>query len=127
MPTRCRGPRFAVWVKLDDGFTEHPKIVGLTDAAFRLYVELLCYAARNLTDGYVPRSAIRSRGRSVHRLVDQGLLDRAIGGYQIHDWHEWNPPADVLKLRRKGSAERQARHRASRRDRNAPRNAAPYP
>ena len=42
------------WVKLDDGFTDHPKIASLSDSAFRTFVTALCYCNKNLTDGFVP-------------------------------------------------------------------------
>jgi hypothetical protein len=43
------------WVRLDDSFPEHPKVIALTDAAFRAHVRGLCYAGRFLTDGLTRR------------------------------------------------------------------------
>jgi len=47
---------YRLFIKLHNGFPEHPKAVGLTDRAFRNLIELWCYCSRNLTDGLVPKS-----------------------------------------------------------------------
>lgn len=44
------------WVKLDDQFPIHRKVGALSDQAFRLHVEALCWCARHLTDGVVSTS-----------------------------------------------------------------------
>jgi hypothetical protein len=47
------------YVKLHDGFDEHPKVAGLSDKEFRTYIEALCYCARNLTDGRISFAVAR--------------------------------------------------------------------
>jgi hypothetical protein len=79
------------WVKLDDGFAEHPKVLAISDAAFRLYIVGLCYANRHLTDGRLPHLWLTGgRGRSVpkaaHQLVAAGLWEHDDLGYCIHDY-----------------------------------------
>jgi len=87
------------WLRLDAGFPEHPKVIGLTDAAFRLHVEALCYARRNLTDGQVPKGWPPHRlGRSVPALVDAHLWvpDVTGDGWVIHGYLDWQTSrADV--------------------------------
>lgn len=34
------------WVRLDDQFADHPKVVGLSSDAFRLHVSAMCYCAK---------------------------------------------------------------------------------
>ena len=46
------------WVRLDDNFPNHPKVVGLSDQAFRLYISGLCYASHYLTDGLIIEPAV---------------------------------------------------------------------
>jgi hypothetical protein len=46
------------WVRLDDNFPDHKKIVDLTSDAFRLLVAMICHCARNQTDGIVKRADI---------------------------------------------------------------------
>ena len=99
------------WVRIDDGFAENPKVEDLSDKSFRLHVAAMCYAGRNLTDGFVSDRALKvcgvvaNTGRPrVHagELVAAGLWDRVDGGWVIHDFTEYNPTAEEVKdLRRK--------------------------
>ena len=77
------------WVRLDDRFPEHPKIVGLSDRAFRAHVTGLAYCARFLTDGYVPRGALPPP-RVLAELADAGLWTAQGHGCSIHDYLDWN-------------------------------------
>ena len=45
------------WVRIEDRFALHPKVVGLSDGAFRLYVSGLCYANLYHTDGRISHAA----------------------------------------------------------------------
>lgn len=79
------------YVRLQDTFPEHPKIHDLSDGAFRLYVTALCYAARTLTDGRVPRSMLKRLGGTVPRaaeLFDAKLWEcpKDYDGWEIHDY-----------------------------------------
>lgn len=46
------------WVRLDDGFADHPKIAALDDRAFRIHIWALCYSARHLTDGFLAQEVL---------------------------------------------------------------------
>ena len=45
-----RSEKFA---RLSLDYADHPKIVGLSDAAFRAHVELILYSRKYLTDGVI--------------------------------------------------------------------------
>lgn len=77
------------WVKLADDFARHPKVVGLSDAAFRAYVEALCYAAEYETDGDVP-DAVAANGPVRSELLDVGLWEHRESGISIHDYLVYN-------------------------------------
>lgn len=47
------------WVRLEDGFAEHPKIESVGALGMAMYVAGLCYCNRNLTDGFIPEAAAR--------------------------------------------------------------------
>jgi hypothetical protein len=85
------------WVKLDDGFTEHPKVIGLpSDAARWFHVRALCYAARYRTDGVITAAILRGLGgkpATAEALVAAGLWDEldVVDAWQIHDFAEYNP------------------------------------
>lgn len=114
------------WLRIDDGFDENEKIVGLSDGAFRMYVELLCYAARNLTDGHISDASFRRRfgartsTKRARELGSAGLLNRTETGWLVHDFLDYNPSREQVLARREADAKRQAsrrdRVRASRRD-----------
>ncbi len=106
------------WVTFDDGFPDHRKVAGLSDAAFRLHVAGICHCARHLTDGLidaeeVPRLVRRYRRGALSELVDRGLWvavgDRA--AYAIHDFLDWNLSRDRVIRRREAAARRKAAER----------------
>jgi hypothetical protein len=109
------------WVKLDDQFPDHPKVIEAGPMASWLYVCGLAYANRFLTDGFIPeRQAHRlvdldDLAPMIDRLVSVGLWEIVEGGYHIHDFLEYQPSAEKVKAERAANAERQARWR----DRNA--------
>ena len=78
------------YIKLVDTSPRHPKVVDLSDAAFRVWIEAMCYSSEYLTDGVVSRSALsRQRGpKPVAELIGSGLLLELPDGksLQIHDY-----------------------------------------
>lgn len=87
------------WVKLDDGFTDHPKVIGLSDRAFRVHVRALCYCARFSPGvGLIPKIALPLMGATkpvVNELVAARLWDVADSGEMtIHDFPEFHPKPD---------------------------------
>lgn len=105
------------WLRLDAGFPEHPKVVGLSDAAFRLAVSGMCYARRNLTDGFLPVDWPPARlRRAAPSLVAARLWvpEDTRDGWAIHGWLDWQPSRAELeslasarsKAGRKGAAAR---------------------
>lgn len=106
------------WVKLDDQFPDHTKVIGLSDQAFRLHVTALCYCSAQLTDGRVTPLLTRrltwfvtDSNAVTNELVTAGLWERDGEDYIIHDYLEYNPSAEQVKNARKANASRQKRHR----------------
>ncbi len=106
------------WAKLDDGFTDHPKIIDAGPLAGWLFVCGLTYSARLLTDGFVPQGQVRKLADVdnamdlASRLVEVGLWERTDGGFRIHDYLEYNPSAAQVKDERKAAQERMRRVRS---------------
>lgn len=48
------------WLKLDDAIDGHEKVAPLGPLGFALHIKALLYAARNLTDGFVPAAKART-------------------------------------------------------------------
>ena len=104
------------YAKFDDGFADHPKVRGLTDAAFRLHTAGIVYCSRYLTDGVVmadniPDLVRRYKPASLAELVTKGLWLIQIPDftYEIHDYLQWNDPRTAIEARRQAKADRQTR------------------
>lgn len=83
------------WLRIDDGFAQHPKVVSLTPRDRWTWLEILCYCARYRTEGKVPASVKEVvRGATtqyLHRAQQLGLLDsESPGEYTVHDWPDYN-------------------------------------
>jgi hypothetical protein len=112
------------WVQLDDQIANHPKILKAGPDAAWLWACALAYCQNHLTDGYVPRSALRSLGGFKNpvgladRLVEarvrpegHGLFERRGEDYAVHDYLDHNPTKATVLERRRKAAERKARER----------------
>lgn len=96
------------WLRVDDRFTEHRKVVALKRGDRWTWLELLAYCARH-GSGHVPAGIVDVlryvTPAFVRQCVQVGLLDaNEDGSYEVHDWAVYNPK-DPLK------AARQARWR----------------
>jgi len=67
------------WCKLYATFATDPKVVGLSDKAFRAYVEGMCYVTLHETDG----SRVPWPKRVIRELHEAGLVD---DDGAIHGW-----------------------------------------
>lgn len=107
------------WTRLDDHFLDHPKILAAGERAELLHIHALLYCNKHLTDGFVPEAAISHLLHAPQRQAVQRLIELCIwvvvdGGYQIHDFLDWNPSREaVLTLRAQNTA-RQAESRQRR-------------
>ncbi len=121
------------WLRIDDGFAEHPKMEGLSPIAFRLHVAAMCLCARKLTDGHIGTGKdiktlyiiAGARAKHVAELVAAGLWHKTQTGFEVNDYLNYNPPASKVKTERARAAERQARWRESNAVTNAVTNAVP--
>jgi hypothetical protein len=106
------------WVRLDDNFPDHPKVVDAGPLAAWLYVCGVAYASRYLTDGYIPAGQVRKladvdgAAALADRLVEVGLWERVDGGFQVHDFLEYNPSAEKVRAERSAAKERMQRVRS---------------
>lgn len=114
------------WIRLDDQFADHPKMTLAGSLAQLLYVSGLAYASRYLTDGYIPSAAIPrlhvwdiapvpDNMELAERLVKAGLWERTEGGYQIHDYLNYNPSRAQVEADREKARERMNKARSMKR------------
>jgi hypothetical protein len=103
-----------MWIKLDDGFMQHPKVVAAGPHATLLHIAGLCYCGRYLTDGFVPAAQVRLLTAAqdpdalVRRLYEVNLWERAPGGHFIHDFAKYNPTKAEVEQARAMAAQRMA-------------------
>jgi hypothetical protein len=95
-------------IRLTNTAPEHPKIVGLSDAAFRLWVELICYCSRQETDGKVTAAAMRRAGKPkvVAELLETEVLEQPNANlYLVHDYLRHQRSAAEIESFRESKAE----------------------
>ena len=101
------------WVRIHDGAMSHPKVVTLSDKAFRLWVWGLSYCQMHLTDGVIPAAAIPPPPRTATVLTLAHLWDaREAGGYQVHDYLDWNDSRELVEKKRREAKERMSNARS---------------
>lgn len=128
-----------MWVKIDDHFDEHPKLMKLGPIGWGVWLASLAYCNRNLTDGFIPREKAESIGgrwrlhvggrvlqlmtsdgknidelttdEVIESMVESGVWTKTDGGYKIHDYEQYQPSKETVLAKRKAGADRLARHR----------------
>lgn len=113
------------WLRIDDAFYDHPKVVQAGPLCIALHVCALAYCSRHLTDGRVPRAMIphlahfdgiqltRDSGSKrsgpnlpidvfaiAERLVEVELWEHDGQDFLIHDYLEYNPTRVDVEERR---------------------------
>jgi hypothetical protein len=110
-----------------DSLLTHPKVMkagarlGARGSSTIIHLHLwgIAYARQHLTDGFIPLKAVASCGAiSKCSLVAEAMCARGVrlwrkvkGGYQIHDFHEYNPTAAAERVRRERSRKYMAQYR----------------
>jgi len=101
------------WIKLHDNAPRHPKVAGLSDRAFRAWVDGLCYASEFLTDGVLPPAFISTLStRVLGELIESGLWGVPENGrVTIHHYLEHQSSRELVSQKKAEAAARLARHR----------------
>ncbi len=110
------------WVRLDENAMDHPKFISLSANAFRLWVEGLSYCQKHLTDGLIPRAALR--GLRYYSVASAKLLTTVLvpgkgplwiespAGIEVHDYLEHNESRDIVLGKRNAAKERMQTRRS---------------
>lgn len=102
---------------LDDGFLDHAKFIRATrvasSAAVHLWLGLMVYCKKHLTDGLVPIDVVGSvngpaprwRARALQALIDAQLIEQVDPStLRVHDFLDWNDSREEVE--RKSAARR---------------------
>jgi len=83
------------WLRIDDGFSLHPKVTALTHKERWTWLDILCYSARYQTGGWLPENirehVAGATPRLIARCLELGLLDDVDGELRVHDWDTYAP------------------------------------
>lgn len=100
-----------LFARLDLDYADHPKIVALSDSAFRAHIEMILYARKYMTDGHIPnRVANRVGFESVTELLtndeaNPSLVKTEDGGYYLHGYADMNETKSEIESRTRRNAE----------------------
>jgi hypothetical protein len=107
-----------VWVKLDDGFVRHPRMVAAGLHGRALFIAGLCYCGAHLTDGRIPKAAIPMlvaeagvKAATWRTLIDVGSWIDHGDHIEVHDFLVYNPSREAVLFERSRNARRQALQR----------------
>lgn len=109
------------WAKFDDDLLTNPKFMTVGAEAKLLYMSSIVHCAKALTDGMVQQRVALSIARLVgisdfatasEELVDAELWEITDGGWQIHDYLEYNPSREKVLAERDEARERMSKVRS---------------
>lgn len=109
------------WFKLAGEGAFHEKVIEAGNEPYGAWCRAGQWSCQHLTDGRIPRAValtiapteiwdrlVAAKGRSAH-----GLAESVDGGWQIHDFLEWNPSAAEELAKREADKARKAAGRKS--------------
>lgn len=100
-----------LFARLDLDYADHPKIIVLSDAAFRAHIEMILYARKHMTDGLIPKQiAKRIPSDSLSELLandseSPSLIENGDGSYLLHGYEDMNETKSEITARSRANAE----------------------
>lgn len=108
------------WLRLDDHYDDHPKIVAAGAEAAWLDVRGMLFCARHETDGAIPHAQLarigsdftpKKRAKLAGVLVEVGRWTQTETGFLVNDFLDYNPAASVREAEREAARERMKKAR----------------
>ena len=97
------------WFKVDDHFWSHPKTADLSPGATALWLRAGSWAAGHLTDGFVPKTMLRTfraRRAWADELVAKLLWTDEQTSWKFHEWDTYQPTKVAVEARRSATKNR---------------------
>ena len=92
------------WTRIDDKFYENSKILDAGALGAHLYIAGLIHCNVKRTDGFIADCFVPGIGgdafdskRFAKKLVENKLWDRVEGGYQVHDFLQFNKSKEEIE------------------------------
>ena len=98
------------WFKVDDQLAFNAKVMLAGNSAMGLWVRAGSWSAAQLTGGYIPTHMANAMANAMANpcdadaLVMAGLWHEVDGGFQFHDWTDFQPDAEAEKEKRKATS-----------------------
>lgn len=103
--------------QVDADFYDHPKALGLSDAATALWVRAGSYSAAKTTDGFIAEHVLPTLTQTpieaAEELRRRGLWHKVRGGYRFHQWEVRNLTRTRIEADRQADRERKKRDRSA--------------
>jgi hypothetical protein len=101
--------------QVDSDFYDHPKTIGMSDAAVALWTRAGSYSAAKLTDGFIAEHVLallsRSPEEACEELVSRGLWRRTKDGFKFHQWDHRNLTKSRVEAEREDARTRKRKQR----------------
>lgn len=100
-----------LFARLDLDYADHPKIIVLSDAAFRAHIEMILYSRKHMTDGRIPKQIAKRFGsESLSELLANdeqtpSLIENEDGSYTLHGYADMNETKAEITARSRANAE----------------------
>lgn len=104
------------WVRVSDDFMDHDRFEDLSLDAIGLWLTGLAWSNRNLKDGRITRSKVRTlhaevSDETVSELVRAGLWIERARHIEIRDYLDYQKDAETIRKEREMARQRKARSR----------------
>jgi hypothetical protein len=103
--------------QVDPDFYDHPKAIGMSDAATALWVRAGSYSAAKTSDGFIADDALallsQTPMEAARELCRRGLWQRVRGGYRFHQWESRNLTRARVEADKEADRLRKRRDRAN--------------
>lgn len=95
-----------LWAKIALNMADNPKIIGLSDSAFRAFIEAILYSRQQLTDGFLDRRVVAKRwGLDVAAELctndpHNPSWVEVEGGFQVHNYCDYQMTNEDVERKR---------------------------
>lgn len=112
----------SLWIKVQTTIVDNPKIIGLSDKAFRAFIEMMIYSQHHLSDGFIDGRVARSKwGQEViDELMSNDKTNPSLiavdDGYELYNYTKYQTSAqkvEEIRERAKKAGKQSAAKRAA--------------